>query len=397
MSQGISLIAIPWYIANDLGRPDLYGYLILTTAILGMFWGPYAGTLVDKFDRKNVMLGIQSVGLAVIMSVAVWGIIQQYTAVWMAALVMLTTKMLYNIHYPNLYAFAQEITEKEHFGRINSWIEIQGQTTFMMAGAMAAFLMEGKMFGFTFKAWEIHEIFLLDAITYVVGFYFIFNINYESLVDRTNRFTSTFRERITDGFIYLKKHPLILLFGACSGFVFAAGLICSTYTLPIFIKHFLNANESAYGISEATFAFGCLLSGFFILKLFTKNYLTLGIILLGIMASVMFLIIGWNKNLMVLYIAYGFVGFANAGIRIMKNTYIFRVIDNNLIGRTGSVFMVINSLLRVLLILVFGSVFFENGANIQISMYVLSIFIAISCLILILFYKPLSALNQSDE
>jgi len=397
MSQGISLIAIPWYIANDLGQPDLYGYLILATAIIGMFWGPYAGTLVDKFDRKNVMLGIQSVGLVVIMSVAVWGMLQQYTAVWMAALVMLTTKMLYNIHYPNLYAFAQEITEKEHFGRINSWIEIQGQTTFMLAGALAAFLMEGKIFSYTFEAWPIHQIFLMDAITYVVGFFFIFNIQYTSLVDRSSRFTSTFKERISDGFIYLKKHPLILLFGACSGFVFAAGLICSTYTLPIFINHFLNAKESAYGIAEASFAFGCLLSGFFILKLFSKNHLTLGIIILSIIAALMFVWIGWNKNLMILYLCYGIIGFSNAGIRIMKNTYIFRVIDNNLIGRTGSVFMVLNSLLRVFLILIFSSVFFENGSNIHISMYILAIFIALSSITLILFYQPLRALNQSNE
>jgi len=37
MSQGISLIAIPWYVANELNLPDAYGYLILTASVLSLF------------------------------------------------------------------------------------------------------------------------------------------------------------------------------------------------------------------------------------------------------------------------------------------------------------------------------------------------------------------------
>ena len=35
------------------------------------------------------------------------------------------TMFNYNIHYPNLYAFVQEITDKKHYGKINSYIEVQ--------------------------------------------------------------------------------------------------------------------------------------------------------------------------------------------------------------------------------------------------------------------------------
>ena len=35
----------------------------------------------------------------------------------------------YNIHYPNLYAFGQEITEPKNYGKLNSYIEVQGQVT----------------------------------------------------------------------------------------------------------------------------------------------------------------------------------------------------------------------------------------------------------------------------
>ncbi|MFT6686590.1 MAG: DHA3 family macrolide efflux protein-like MFS transporter, partial [Bacteroidia bacterium] len=73
VSQGISLIAIPWFIANQLGRPGLYGLLFLAVTILTLFWGPYAGILIDRYDRKKVMLSIQTVGMLSVFSIAALG------------------------------------------------------------------------------------------------------------------------------------------------------------------------------------------------------------------------------------------------------------------------------------------------------------------------------------
>ncbi|MCD8529224.1 MAG: MFS transporter [Chitinophagales bacterium] len=231
----MSLIAIPWYISNDLQKPGLYGSLLFIVTALTLFWGPYAGTLVDKHDRKKVMLSIQAVGLFIVAGIAFTAKYQNYTAIWMAAGVMIATKLIYNIHYPNLYAFAQEIVEKENYGKISSWIEVQGQTTFILSGALAAFLMEGKIGAFHFEPWPIYDIFLLDAATYVLGIFILWQISYESLVERKPDNTS-FLNRTKQGFLYLKNHPLILLFGVVAGFVFASILVCSFLPCPFLLK-----------------------------------------------------------------------------------------------------------------------------------------------------------------
>ena len=96
----------------------------------------------------------------------------------MVALVFMLTFFNYNIHYPNLYAFVQEITESKYYGKITSYIEIQGQLTAMLAGAGGAFLLEGTgdgqlsifgsqmQFPFSVEAWTIYEIFLFRKITF---------------------------------------------------------------------------------------------------------------------------------------------------------------------------------------------------------------------------------------
>ncbi len=397
VSQGISLIAIPWFIANDLGRPGLYGLLFLIVTILTLFWGPYAGTLVDRHDRKKVMLSIQTAGLLGVASIAGLGWYWGKTSLWMAAAIMIITKLIYNIHYPNLYAFAQEITEKKRYGTISSAIEVQGQTTFILSGAVAAFLMEGSFMHWKFNSWQMHEIFMLDAGTYLLGFMLLSAIRYESLVDRGVQSADSFVSRLKEGFEYLRDRPLILLFGTLAGFVFASVLVCSFYTIPIFIEKFLNGSESAYGFTEASFALGSLLSGFLILFIFPKHKLTFGIIALSLIAGIMYFFIGMNKNFILLYIAYAIIGFANAGIRIMRTTYIFRVIDNHIIGRTGSVFTVINAVFRIIFIGLFSIPFFASSEYISLTMYILGLFVILGAVILALNYKKLHALNPNHE
>lgn len=397
VSQGISLIAIPWFIANQLGKPGLYGLLFLFVTVVTLFWSPYAGTLIDRYDRKKVMLGIQTVGMVCVLGIASYGWYLQNTTLWMAATIMIVTKLIYNIHYPNLYAFAQEITEKKRYGTISSALEVQGQTTFILSGAIAAFLMEGKIMEFTFTAWKMHEIFMLDAGTYILGFVLLSSIKYESLVVRSSHLEGNFVDRLLNGFAYLKAHPLILLFGATAGFVFASILVCSFFTMPIFIDQFLHGGESVYGFTEAAFAFGSLISGFLILAIFPKNKLTFGIIALGFLAGLMYLFIGMNKNVALLYLAYGLIGFANAGIRVMRTTYIFSVIDNNIIGRTGSVFTVINALFRIVFIGIFSIPFFATEQNISKTMYILALFVILGSVILLVNYNKLRALNPNNE
>ncbi|MFT5071492.1 MAG: hypothetical protein ACI8V8_001460, partial [Chitinophagales bacterium] len=104
-----------------------------------------------------------------------------------------------------------------------------------------------------------------------------------------------------------------------------------------------------------------------------------------------------NTEFIYLYIAYAFIGFANSGIRVMRTTYIFSVIDNNLIGRTGSAFTVINALIRIVFIGLFSLPFFATAENISLTMFILGLFVILGALILSFNYKALSVLNPNHE
>ena len=139
-----------------------------------LFWVPYSGTLVDKYNRKHIFQAITGISGLFTLCMGMYGIWSGFLDWWMIALVFLFTFFNYNIHYPNLYAFMQEITEKKYYGKISSYLEVFGQLASALAGATAALLLSGVEKGqdsflglpivspIEIEPWSIQQIFLMD-------------------------------------------------------------------------------------------------------------------------------------------------------------------------------------------------------------------------------------------
>ncbi len=205
-AQGISMVAIPWYFVKLVDNAEYFANSYLLITFLTLFWGIYAGTLVDRYSRKKLFIIFNAICGILIGAIAFVGFYNGTLNDILVVFVFGVTIFNYNIHYPNLYAFGQEITEPKFYGKLNSYIEVQGQVTSVIAGAFAAILLTGtsnnslEIAGFSIyipfniKPWEIYEIFLMDAITYLlVIFIFLLmrytpisneNINTDGLLSR---------------------------------------------------------------------------------------------------------------------------------------------------------------------------------------------------------------------
>jgi MFS family permease len=173
IAQGISMLAIPWYFARTEDMA-IFGIIFLVTHCLSLIWMPYAGILVDRYNRKGILLAMTVTGFIIIGASAVAGFMSGMH-MWIVAVAFMYTFFHFNIHYTNLYAFVQEIIEERHYARITSVMEVIHQLTTMLAGAVGAILLEGTLDGrwnlfgvhiqtpWTLVPWGLEEIFALDA------------------------------------------------------------------------------------------------------------------------------------------------------------------------------------------------------------------------------------------
>lgn len=406
IAQGISMIAIPWHITSVLNMPTFFGTLYGTLTFMALFWGLLVGSMIDKYNRKKIFLSITAVGAIIVLSTSLFGYYNEGLHYGFAALIFGLTFFIYSVHYPNLYAFAQEITEPGNYGRITSYIEIQGQFTNMMGGAMAALLLTGinsgpvELLGFVFEQpfniakWELHEIFLLDGCTYVLAFLLITLMKYESIAG-SERDSGSILERIQFGLNYLRANKLIFIFGIATFAVFVTVLVVGFYLIPIYVTKHLQQGVDVYAVADVFFAFGAILAGIGIRWIFQKlNSIQVILLLTTLTASIYFFYM-YNTNVSAFYIAMLIVGMCNAGIRITRMTYLFKHIPNNVIGRAGSVFGMTNVFLRMSLISLFTVPFFTQGNNIIYTFLIMGGFILLFNLPLVMYYRVLE--KQMDN
>ena len=398
LAQGISMIAIPWYFIEIIDKPEFFAYSYIVITSLTLFWGIYAGSIIDRYSRKKIFILTNLICGLFIGSIALYGYNNNYLSELLVVSVFAITIFNYNIHYPNLYAFGQEITEKKNYGKLNSYIEVQGQTTSVLAGAFAAILLTGtnnrslEIAGFNFELpfdvtpWQIYDIFLLDAFTYVLVIAIISIIRYVPINNEKVDVGSLF-ERLKIGFTYLKDNPVIFLFGITSYMLFAFTLVELHVILPSYVHDFLEASGNVYASAEVYYSIGAIFSGVLILRLLSKFNTYFAVTFLMMNVALAFYAMTFYKSLLIFFIGSLILGITNAGVRILRTTYLFNHIPNNLIGRATSVFSSLNILIRIILISIFALPFFNIDDNIRWGYMIGVIMMVFSSFVLLILHR----------
>jgi DHA3 family macrolide efflux protein-like MFS transporter len=399
-AQGISMLAIPWYFTkSQSGTYFNVSYGIITAFIL--FFGLYAGTLVDRFSRKANFLGNNLICGGLILIIAIMGYINNSLSDFYVMAVFGITMLNYNIHYPTLYAFGHEITEPEYYNKVNANIEVVGQSISILSGAVAALLIEGvaegkgKLFGFEvqmpfeIRRWEIWEIFLVNAITYFMAAWLVMLIRYTPIKHTTVELGNVWK-RVNSGFQYLKQHPLFMVFGLFSYSVFAMLLVEIHAVLPGYVERHLLEQGSVFAAADLIYAAGAMCAGLFVNKVFSGTNTVKAIIIMTLITAGIFFWAFASKSVLIIYTVSIILGFTNAGIRVLRLTYLFNHVPNELMGRVNSIFNMTNVLTRTLFIFLFSAPFFTFGNHTIWAFLVMSAFLLVSGVVLMINYGKLN-------
>lgn len=403
------MLSIPWYFTSR-GESSLFIAFFAVVTLGSLFWGLYAGALIDGFNRKDIFLGTNFIQGLIVLSVASLGFKLGHDLPSM--LVLLVFGMIffgYLIHYPNLYAFAQEISDSNDYTRVASWIEVVGQTTAIAAAALAAVLLEGvngisldivglKIYIPLFiEKWGMHEIFFLDACAYFISFIIIIFIKYVPSVELEEHDEIGIFASMKEGYDYLRKNLLINIFGLCSYSIFVIVLVELFSLVPLYVKNHLHGTAYVLGVSELMYAGGSLISAFLIRKLFSKMTIPRSIIVMALVTTFAFYLSAFSGAVWLFYVVCFLKGFANSGSRIFRVSYLFRLVPVDLTGRVNSMFNVFTTIFRMVFILTFVFPFFSEGSNVTYSYLILGTFTLIAALILIILYPKFLKLTEGIQ
>ena len=383
---------------------ETFGWFYVLTNVIALLWVPYCGTLIDRYSRKK-LLWIMMLSCGIILaSITGFGFYNNGLSMYLVGAVFMMTFFNYSLHYPALYALVQEISEKKWYGKIASYIEIQGQLTSVLAGAGGAILLEGTKegrinlfgiktnIGMDILPWQIHEIFFLDTCTYFLGFLFLFMMKFVPIAKRSPE-GGTVKEQLQVGWDYLKNNKAIFLFGVASYSVFVGVLVTTFYLGAAYVKEHLELGGDVFAASEMYYAVGAIFAGVAIRQIFKKVTIPFSIILMTLIAFGLYVVLALTAGEFIFYGMMVLLGICNAGIRIQRVTFLFAHVKNQVYGRTNSVFVLTNLLLRIGLMSIFAMSFFHTNHNIVYAFGIVSVLLLISALLLIKFYSKIGKIK----
>lgn len=357
IGSGVTIFAVPWLLVHREGGNEAYRWATIATTLVLFAMTPYYGAWVDRHSRKTALLASEIFGFLATLAMAGLGLMLGTFDVWQLMTIYFFGMLYYTLHYPAKFALIQQMFAPSQYQSLTGLLEIQGQTAMMIAGGLGGILVEHV---------PLWIILVFDAATYLASYLIQATLPYQAThlsppsTDVTRPSTSAPRtpsasvwSSVAEGWRWLRARPRLTFFFACSLAPFVI-VMAGNYLFPIFVAHTLHAGAILFAAGEITFALGAILAGFVLPRLIAQHSagttipMTMVVFLAGL---VMIIVLRFPAAYL---FAGALLGFGNAGCRVARSALLLHTVPNEVMGRVGGFYHVLDRILRTVLVMAMG-------------------------------------------
>jgi len=166
IGSGMNVAAVTWYILQATHSEVSLGLLVALQTLPSLLLLPFSGVLIDREDRRHLMLWLDGCRGLVILLVAVLALTHQ-VQVWHLYGMTISVAIGFWMFWPTMNALVQELTPEDKLLDSNS---------LMLAAVQGGWVLAGAMVGFVFNKIGLGGILLIDAATYAVSIACVYQV-----------------------------------------------------------------------------------------------------------------------------------------------------------------------------------------------------------------------------
>src|SRR5882757_5146130 len=160
LGSGMNSAAIAWYILQATHSEMALGTFAVLQTIPAMLMLPFTGVLIDREDRRRLVMWLDALRAVIIVAVAILAF-QHRVQVWQLYLMNTLVAAGFWMFWPTITALIQELTPEGQFVQSN---------TFLLSGVQGGWLIAGAIVGLMYNHIGLGGVLLIDVSTYVVSF-----------------------------------------------------------------------------------------------------------------------------------------------------------------------------------------------------------------------------------
>src|SRR6202795_3793380 len=141
LGSGMNSAAVAWYILQATHSEVALGTFAVLQTLPAMLMLPFTGVLIDREDRRRLVMWLDAVRAVIIVWVAVLAV-RHRVQIWQLYLMNTLVAAGFWMFWPTITALIQELTPEDRFVHSN---------TFLMAGVQGGWLIAGSIVGFMYN------------------------------------------------------------------------------------------------------------------------------------------------------------------------------------------------------------------------------------------------------
>ena len=356
VGSGMNSAAVAWYILQATHSEVALGTFAVLQTLPAMLMRPFTGVVIDREDRRRLVMWLDSVRALIILTVAILAF-RHRVQVWQLYLMNTLVAAGFWMFWPTITALIQELTPESQFLQSN---------TFLLAGVQGGFLIAGAIVGFIYDHIGLGGVLMLDVSTYVVSFLCYFAVRKgrhvvirpeelrADIVAAETQLQRFWRE-MREGLHFLRGHRAVVLLGA-SWALFVGAMVTGVVVTPSLSDRVFHAGAKGYGWLNAGWGTGAFVSVLYAPKLIGmlggRRATAFSMALLA--ACVAFAPV---SGFFVLAIATYFVMGSARGVGgVAMNTNLMEMVPKHLMGRVQNAFYFCGTFLQLVLAVSVGAV-----------------------------------------
>ncbi len=326
IGNSLTDLAAAIYVYRVTGSALSVAFMLMATALPGLFVGLFAGVLVDRYDRKKIMLAADIIrGLLVLLI----PFLVPYSIIWLYVIITLSSTLA-QFFDPAHESVLPEIASDEELNAANSMIAISsfGSTAIGFAAS-----------GLIASLYSIEWAFYIDALTFFLSAACIFMVNVPSLEIAEDTTATAVIENLKGGIRFIMDTPILRsLLLVYTVVLFSFGL-WNALLLP-FSEKALNASEFVFGLQEGLTSVGFVLGSFMMARVGDRlrggQWIAISFLSMGVIG----IFYGLATSIPLAIVLVMLSGFMNAPAGIARRTIVQRNTERDVRGRVFSVYIV---------------------------------------------------------
>jgi MFS family permease len=349
LGSGMNSAAVAWTILQRTHSEMALGTFAALQTIPAMLMLPFTGVIIDREDRRRLVMWLDASRAVVILTVTVLAFLHR-VQVWELYLMNTLVAAGFWMFWPTITALIQELTPEGEFVQSN---------TFLLAGIQGGWLIAGSIVGFVYEHIGLGGVLLIDVSTYIVSFSCYLAVRQGRHVvprvvelrhdlEAAETAVGRFLREMGEGLTFLRGHRSVVFLGTSWALFLGAMMSGVVVTAPLSDRVF-HAGATGYGWLNGGWGIGAFLSALYVPGLIARAGSRRPIALAMLVLTFAMALAPFSPWLVVAVLLYGLMGTARGISSVAMNTSLMEQVPKHFMGRVQNTFYFFGTFLQVAL------------------------------------------------